>query len=133
MFRGREEALTESFATLTAVLDGHGSISDSGTQGRRGYVGQEYVFAWVGATTPLPPATWRIMAQLGSRLLFYAMPDVDVDDAALGDALHGGTYRRKSADCRIAVREVLETRWREGHGCEVSGGRLRSRNPSRNA
>src|SRR5262245_8023123 len=50
-FRGREEILTERFSTLTAVLDGHGLISDSGTHGRRGYVGSEYVFAWLGATT----------------------------------------------------------------------------------
>jgi hypothetical protein len=109
-FRGREEVLTDSFALLTAVLDGHGLISDSGSQGRRGYVGDEYLFAWLGATTPLPTATWRIMAQLGSRLFFYAMPDVEVDDAALEEALAGASYRGKVAGCRDAARRVLEAR-----------------------
>jgi len=55
LFRGNEDALTDTFAILTAVLDGHGYTSDSGTQGRRGYTGDEYLFAWLGR----PPRSQR--------------------------------------------------------------------------
>jgi hypothetical protein len=70
VFRNREDALRENFATLTAVLDGKGLISASGTHGTRGYEGR-YVFNWVGGTTPIPPATDRIMSQLGNRMFRY--------------------------------------------------------------
>lgn len=115
MFRGKEEALTETFAVLTAVLDGHGYIGDSGTQGRRGYVG-DYLFAWLGGTTPLPTHVWRVMAQLGSRLFFYAMPDGDLTDEDLDDALAGEPYRRRVESCRDAVGVFLPERFREYGG-----------------
>jgi hypothetical protein len=108
-FRQREDALSESFAILTAVLDGHGYISDSGTQGRRGYTG-DYLFSWVGATTPLPPDVWRVMAQLGSRLLFYAMPDREVTDDELDEALMGTSYRNRVDACQLIVGDFLRDR-----------------------
>lgn len=70
LFRGREEALRENFATLTAVLDGKGLRSASGVHGTRGYEG-EYIFNWIGATTPIQARTDTIMAQLGNRLVRY--------------------------------------------------------------
>jgi hypothetical protein len=70
VFRGREDALRENFAMLTAVLDGKGLMSASGTHGTRGYEGR-YVFNLVGGTTPIPPATDRIMSQLGNRMFRY--------------------------------------------------------------
>lgn len=70
IFRGREDALRENFATLTSVLDGKGYMSATGTHGTRGYKGR-YVFNWLGATTPIPPSTDRIMAQLGNRMFRY--------------------------------------------------------------
>ena len=97
LFRGREEDLIDNFTTLTAVLDGHGLTTDSGTHGRRGYVG-DYLFAWLGATTPLPSKTWRIMAQLGSRLFFWPMPDDDPTDEELDDAITGGMSYPESTD-----------------------------------
>ena len=53
IFRGNDDALVDNFAILTALLDGEGLIADSGTHGQRGYTG-DYLFVWVGATTPLP-------------------------------------------------------------------------------
>jgi hypothetical protein len=115
IFRGSQETLTDTFAILTAVLDGHGFIGDSGTQGRRGYVG-DYLFAWLGATTPLPTQVWRVMAQLGSRLFFFQMPEADVTDEELDDALTGAPYRDRVEMCRAATGEFVRTRWREGGG-----------------
>ena len=74
VFRGKEHELAQRFALLTRVLDGQGLMTDSGTHGRRGYRG-DYLFAWLGCTTPFGPKVWEVMAQLGSRLFFYRMDD----------------------------------------------------------
>lgn len=76
IFRGREEELRENFSILISVLDGKGFTSDSGMHGKRGY-GQPILFNWLGATTPLPASTHRLMHQLGTRLLFYEVPSVE--------------------------------------------------------
>ncbi len=115
LFRGREQDLVENFAMLTAVLDGRGLMSDSGSRGRRGYEG-DYLFAWLGATTPLPSRTWRIMQQLGARLLFFwlhtLIPGVD----ELVDSLNGAqSYREKLAACRHEVNTFLLALFR-AHG-----------------
>ncbi len=119
LFRGREDDLVENFAMLTAVLDGRGLMTDSGSRGRRGYDG-DYLFAWLGATTPLPSRTWKIMQQLGARLLFFwlhtLVPGVD----ELVDSLSGTrSYREKLAACRHAVNAYLltlfRTHGRQGH------------------
>jgi len=73
-FRGKDDELTKRFSILTRVLDGQGLMTDSGTHGRRGYRG-DYLFAWLGATTPFGGKVWDLMAQLGSRLQFYRLPD----------------------------------------------------------
>jgi hypothetical protein len=75
MFRGKQDQLADTFKVLIAVLDGEGLLSDSGTQGQRGYDGRA-IFNWIGGTTPLPDATQRLMSQLGNRLLFYEVPSV---------------------------------------------------------
>ena len=77
IFRGKQEELAERFSTITRVLDGQGLKTDSGTHGERGYEG-DYLFAWLGATTPLNPIVWKVMAQLGSRLFFLTM-DAEAD------------------------------------------------------
>jgi hypothetical protein len=110
MFRGNEDALTDTFAILTAVLDGHGYISDSGTQGQRGYTG-DYLFAWLGATTPLPWPVWKVMAQLGSRLFFYQMPDNSLTADDIATSLAGGSsYRTRLEEAREKVGEFLRLR-----------------------
>lgn len=114
LFRGREEELTDNFTILTAVLDGHGFTSDSGTQGRRGYIG-DYLFSWLGASTPFHSKVWRIMAQLGSRLFFIAMPEDEVSDEELDSVITAPVpYRDRVAACREAVGAFLKQLW-EAH------------------
>ena len=72
IFRGKPDELAERFSIITRVLDGQGLTTDSGTHGRRGYTG-DYLFAWIGCTTPFNDAVWEVMAQLGSRLFFCVM------------------------------------------------------------
>src|SRR5262245_44293028 len=107
IFRGKEDELAKRFAIITRVLDGEGLVTDSGTQGQRGYKG-DYVFAWIGCTTPLDPKAWRVMAQLGSRLFFFSMDDRPAaTDADLMRAEEGTSYRDRLARCREQVGRVL--------------------------
>ena len=70
LFRGKKEDLTQTFSMLTSILDGMGYISSTGSQGSRGY-NKLINFTWLGATTPLSNDTFRIMAQLGPRIMFF--------------------------------------------------------------
>jgi len=108
IFRGDVDNLVRQFATLVRVLDGQGLMTDMGTHGRRGYAG-DYLFAWLGCTTPIPPNVWELMAQLGSRLFFLTMEphqDVTIEGlvATLGSHL---SYRESLEVCRSAVEIVL--------------------------
>jgi hypothetical protein len=108
IFRGNDERLTETFSILTALLDGHGFTSDSGVQGRLGYTGDEWLFSWIGATTPLAWHVWRVMAQLGSRLFFYSMPEKEeTDDDLVALVRAGSSYRDRLAKVRVAMAEFL--------------------------
>jgi hypothetical protein len=82
IFRGRDDDLNETFAILIPILDGKGFTSNSGSKGRRGYE-YDIVFNWLGATTPLPGHTYRLMYQLGTRLLFWEVPSIVPDENAL--------------------------------------------------
>ncbi|MDP6495642.1 MAG: hypothetical protein QGI09_09565, partial [Dehalococcoidia bacterium] len=107
VFRAREEELIDNFTILTRVLDGQGLTTDSGTHGRRGYEG-DHLFTWLGATTPLPPRTWRVMAQLGSRLYFWPMPGDEPTDQELDEAITGEmSYREKLEACQEVVGEFV--------------------------
>ncbi len=75
IFRGKQDELAVAFSRITRVLDGQGLKMDSGTHGQRGYEG-DYLFAWLGATTPFDPVVWKVMAQLGSRMFFLVMDAV---------------------------------------------------------
>jgi len=70
LFKDDRKQMLKNFGIITRVMDGEGYLRDSGTHGRRGYTG-DYNFAWIGGTTPLPASTFRLMGQLGNRLLFY--------------------------------------------------------------
>jgi hypothetical protein len=82
LFTGDEKELKKNFATLTSVLDGNGYETSSGAHGSRGYSG-EYLFNWIGATTPIPDRTYRVMAQLGNRFLFYHIESQEPTEADL--------------------------------------------------
>ncbi len=106
MFRGKENELEERFSMITRILDGQGLTTDSGTHGRRSYVG-DYLFAWIGCTTPFSPSVWRIMAQLGSRLFFLVM-DQSVE-VKVGDLINKTVpYKVRLTDCRQVVHHFLD-------------------------
>jgi len=78
IFRGDKKDLAEMFKILIAVLDGEGHKTNTGLASR-GY-GRPIVFNWLGATTPLSRSTFKLMSQLGTRLLFYETPVVEIKE-----------------------------------------------------
>src|SRR5438309_1610364 len=102
LFRGREDELRENFATLTAVLDGKGHMTASGVHGTRGYEGN-FVFNWLGATTPVPAKTDAIMAQLGNRLLRYEIVGNEQSEEELMEFTMSSDPGRTEEECRKAA------------------------------
>lgn len=111
IFRGREDALRENFAILTAVLDGRGLMSASGTHGTRGYEGR-YVFNWIGGTTPIPPETDRIMSQLGNRMFRYEIVAVDHAEEDLIDFAENYMPKEIEHEYRTAANSFVEEHFR---------------------
>jgi hypothetical protein len=107
IFRGKEDDLVPRFTLLTRVLDGQGLLTDAGTHGQRGYRG-DYLFSWLGCTTPFDEKVWRVMAQLGSRLFFFQMDDhagPTIDDLVALDEER--PYLERLESCRVAVGQFL--------------------------
>jgi hypothetical protein len=101
MFRGKRESLEMMFSKLALVLDGEGIRTASGTHGVLGEKG-DFTFVWLAGTTPFRMESWRTMAQLGTRLLFYRVSD----DAA--DVLNKDYFRARE-ECNVVVSEFLST------------------------
>ena len=114
IFQKRKDDLIENISILTRVFDGQGLETDSGARGRRGYAG-DYLFAWLGASTPLDFRVWRTMGKLGSRLLFLTVSDNDSHDeriqAILSDLRNQKSYKDKVEECRKAIQDFLRFLW----------------------
>jgi hypothetical protein len=112
IFRGKEDELVKQFSVLTRVLDGQGYVTNTGTHGERGYRG-DYLFAWLGCTTPLDSKVWRIMAQLGSRLFFLELGGAGEQKGMQGmldqlKAAHTGKpYNERLHECRVIIHRLL--------------------------
>jgi hypothetical protein len=106
IFRGRETEMQDNFSVLISVLDGKGFTSDSGSQGTRGYQ-EAIVFNWLGATTPLPARTHRLMSQLGTRLLFFEVPVSQPTKAELLLYAQKNESGAAEAECNLAVNKFL--------------------------
>ena len=115
-FRGKDDDLVKVFKIITRVLDGQGLMTDGGTQGRRGYHG-DYLFAWLGCTTPFDQNVWRVMGQLGSRLFFYVVQD-DADEVTVEMLLgadDGADYGERLDACKTALQAFIADLYRR-HG-----------------
>jgi len=107
IFRGDKKVLIEMFKILIAVLDGKGFKTDTGLA-NRGYDGQ-IIFNWLGATTPLPRQLFRLMSQLGTRMLFYETPVVDFkEDDLLAYAKRDDISDAATISNRAVNRFVIE-------------------------
>jgi hypothetical protein len=106
LFSNEDSALRQSFGTLTSVLDGNGLMTNSGSQGERGYEGN-YTFNWIGATTPIPSRTHDLMAQLGNRILFYALPSRESTEDQLLATLSSNSVGTDVDSLRRSVNDLI--------------------------
>lgn len=70
LFAGNPDTIREFWSKLANVSDGEGDYRASGTQGLQSYEG-DYMFAFQGGTTKLPPVAWNEMGKIGGRVLFH--------------------------------------------------------------
>ncbi len=110
LFSKREEDLKEMLGILTRVLDGEGLNTDSGVHGQREYNG-EYLFMMLAASTPVPPKVWKIMGNLGSRLLFLSINSSEKSEEQLARQVMDTSYKEKEKICRTATKNFLYGLW----------------------
>lgn len=124
VFSKRKEYLEENIGIMIRVFDGQGLQTDSGAQGRRGYPG-EHLFAWIGATTPLPHRVWQAMGKLGSRWLFMVMPrELPVQEQReleVEELINDVSYKDKVKCCRRVIGSYLNVLF-EKYGWEIEKG-----------
>jgi hypothetical protein len=106
IFRGRETELKDNFSMLISVLDGKGLTTDSGMRGNRGYSG-DIIFNWLGATTPLPASTHRMMSQLGTRLMFFELSFPEPTEEDLIAYAEKGDAGKAEVECNLAVAKFI--------------------------
>lgn len=106
ILNARSDVLKMNIATLVRIFDGQGYWCNAGTGGGRGYRG-EYRFTFLGATTPLPDRTWKILGKLGNRLCVLNIPDTNTSSNFAKELREGIAYKEKIVECRKAVHEAL--------------------------
>jgi predicted transcriptional regulator len=112
LFGAKAEELKEIFSLLTRVLDGRGLTIDSGVYGSRGYEG-DYMFTWIGATTPIPHSVWDLFGNLGARMYFMHVPKKARTTESYLKDLKEKSYRRKVDECNSATLRFLKGIWRK--------------------
>lgn len=112
LFGGKPEEIKETFSILTRVLDGQGLIIDSGVYGSRGYQG-DYMFTWIGATTPIPHMIWDLFGNLGARMYFQSVPKKPKTTQKYIMQIKEKSYRQKVTDCNSATMRFLKGIWRK--------------------
>ncbi|MCW4011132.1 MAG: primase C-terminal domain-containing protein [Candidatus Bathyarchaeota archaeon] len=112
LFGAKAEELKETFSLLTRVLDGRGLTIDSGVYGARGYEG-DYMFTWIGATTPIPHSVWDLFGNLGARMYFMQIIKKNKSNSSYVADLKQKNYRKKVEECNQATLRFLKGIWRE--------------------
>lgn len=103
-----KDKLKSTMGILTRVLDGGGYSSHSGVHGRRGY-DEPLVFAWLGATTPVPQRIWQQLGKMGSRIYFSSMPQQEFNSDRVGEGLATKTpYGLRIRNCREVIEKFMK-------------------------
>ncbi len=110
LFGAKAEDLAETFSILTRVLDGQGLTIDSGVYGSRGYSG-DYMFSWIGATTPIPHKVWDLFGNLGARMYFMQIQSKTRTNEDYVAALMDKNYFKKAEECNQATSRFLKGIW----------------------
>jgi len=114
-FAGPEETIREQMAILAIVMDGKGLLRDSGSHGQRGVKG-DYRFNFLGASTPLPARSWRIMGHTGNRFVFYEIVGSQTRKEGEANVFGLRDYSDKVPYCRETVQVFFEKLWDDSGG-----------------
>jgi hypothetical protein len=107
ILRGKDDKAAEKhFARLARVLDGVGLTTAGGYHGIQGLAG-DYLFTWLGATTPLTDVDYRAMSAIGQRLFFIRMPYDGVGDLSSEEVRGSSGYNRKTEVGRRVMSEIF--------------------------
>ena len=112
LFTGSEKTVESTWGKMARIMDGDGYYRQTATGGKVGY--DDIRFNFIGATTPLSPRAWKMMGNVGQRLLFVQWPDEDYDGVWLPSVVNGGE-RRPIERGSNAVQEFLQDLW-DYHG-----------------
>jgi hypothetical protein len=112
IFGAKAEELAETFSILTRVLDGQGLVTDSGVYGTRGYTG-EYMFTWIGATTPIPHSIWALFGNLGARMYFMHVVKRNIGKRDFIKEIKKEPYKEKVKKCNQATLRFLKGIWKK--------------------
>jgi hypothetical protein len=116
LFTGSEQTVESRWRKLARMMDGDGYYRQTATGGKVGY--DDIRFNFIGATTPLSPRAWKMMGNVGQRLLLVQWPDEDYDGDWLRSVVDGGEHQPIERG-RNAVQEYLRDLW-EFHGGAAS-------------
>lgn len=110
LFDQPKEVLLENYALLARLFDGNGLTNSGGVHGYRKLTG-DYLFGFLGATTPLTQTAWNLMSKVGSRLLFLNEParlsKKDRQKRAVSIMKDNMHYKTKNKLAKDAVRRYI--------------------------
>lgn len=110
IFGAKADELKETFSLLTRVLDGQGLVTDSGVYGSRGYKG-DYMFTWIGATTPIPHTVWNLFGNLGARMYFMYVSKRYKSKRDRVEEIKKKPYKARLRECNSATLRFLKGIW----------------------
>lgn len=113
LFAGNPDTIREFWSKLANVSDGEGDYRASGTQGLQSYEG-DYMFAFQGGTTRLPPVAWNEMGKIGGRVLFHTF--IGEHDASVAKEQffeNEMAPKVRKEECQEVTGEFLRTVWTE--------------------
>lgn len=111
LFAGNPDTIREFWSKLANVSDGEGDYRASGTQGLQSYDG-DYMFAFQGGTTRLPPVAWNEMGKIGGRVLFHTF--IGEHDASVAKEQYFDNEtspKTRKETCQEVTGEFLRTVW----------------------
>jgi len=113
MFGRKEQDVRESLSILTRVMDGDGLSNDGGVQGHREF-NEECVFVLLGAVVKITPAIWRIVSEMGTRLLFMRMDRINIHSShnklLMSQLRNADSFELEISEIRKLVRELISDR-----------------------
>jgi hypothetical protein len=103
----KEETLLQELGIITRLMDGQGYRSASGVMGVRGY-DRPIMFVWIGAAVKIPYNVHKMLGQLGPKLYFFRMPEIETTEQEYITLLQGNDHREREATVKKAMMEYMD-------------------------